>query len=398
VAGKDYKVCVRSIFQPLATAAGRLDLLDKLTTLPVPDDRRKEQYARFKSFKIDGSDVVYLPNGGFAALYVHHAGRYVAISTAGLIRQDEETLTNWASSHEFEPEELDECTFMCLAHHLKGYFRLADEYRSKDEALNVIDVIAPDYQGHAFDRLYSYYRPVFLFRIPADSTFFSAGVFTITTDLCCNNPALRSPIIDDELVAPLTDLSAMPAIAAENLFQALTASHFRHAFLELYRCIESIFYLPWMLDLKAASKIHTRAVDLKQTCRTSLNWREKEEPSMERIFGLLPGDKQLDETEDAIELIKDLKNADEFERSQLGKRLYAIRNGMVHHEDYERPNQYRPNDQQWRFLALYLALALVRIVRSHERDLTPAEPMEASDKSEAGEASNLAAVGTESGA
>lgn len=373
MSGRDHKSFVRSAFEPLADAAGRLDLLEKLLTEPIPDNRKDEQYARFNSFEVDQSDVVYLPNGGFVALYSHRDGRYLGISSAGLIAKDETDILMWAADRHLEQESFDECTFLCFAHHLKGYYRLTDRFRAAEDALNVIDVVSDNYIGHAFSELILYYRPVLVFQIPQDSLYSTADIFRFAAELCCNNEAVRSAIIDQELASALFQLIESSPVPNENLFQAVTASHFRHAFLELYRCLESNFYLPWMIELKRTGGIHTRACELKNTCRVALQWREKELPSMEKLFALVPRSEKLDNLEDAVELFKDLKNGGDFTRNQIGKRLYTIRNGMVHHEDYEEPNQYKPNDVQWRFLSLYVAHVLLAITSTYARDLTPTE-------------------------
>ena len=371
MAGKDHKEFVRSVFEPLANAAGRPDLLENLVTESIAEDRKEEQYARFKSFRVDQSDVVYLPNGGFAALYTHSGARYFGVSSAGLIAKDEADILSWAADQGLEHQALDESTFLCLAHYLKGYYRLVDRFRAPEEALNIIDVVSDDYIGHAFSDLFSYYRPVLIFRFPEESLYFQAGIFDVAVEICCYFEPLRSAIVDKELASSLLNLVGILSVPNENLFQAVTASHFRHTFLELYRCMESIFYLPWMIELKSAGRIHTRACDLKKTCRDTLEWREKERPSIEKLFALVQGGAGLDPLENAIELFKDLKNGSDFHRSHIGNRLYTIRNGMVHHEDYEDPSQYKPNNVQWRQLALYVARVLYEVTSIYARDLTP---------------------------
>lgn len=346
MARRDYKLFVRSVFEPLTNSAGRPDLLDKLTTEPVSDDRKSKQFQKFSSFKIDQSDVVYLPNGGFAALYRDFEGQYFGLSSAGLITKDETKIFEWAASKGFVQQEFDECTFICFAHELQGYYRLADRFRAPEDALNVIDVLSEDYKGHSFSELFTYYRPVILFRIPEDSSLLMRDIFGIAAEICCGSDVLRSAIIDDELAAAIRSLIESTSVPNENLFQAVTASHFRHAFLELYRCLESIFYLPWMIELKTAGEMSIRACELKNTCRTALHWREKELPSMEKMFNLFAGNESLEALENTIDFFRDIKNSEDFNRTQLGKRLYRIRNGMVHHEDYEEPNKYKPNDVQ----------------------------------------------------
>ena len=85
MSGRDHKDYIRSVFEPLVRAATRPDLLDKLTTAAVIADRQDQQYEQFKTLALDRSDIVYLPNGGFAAIYRHSGGRFLAVSSAGRV-------------------------------------------------------------------------------------------------------------------------------------------------------------------------------------------------------------------------------------------------------------------------------------------------------------------------
>lgn len=371
MAGRQVRNYIRSVFEPLAAAASRPDLLKKLKTADLAEERRETQYAQFASVKLDGSNIVYLPGGGFLAIYSHSGGRYVALSSSSLNSDEEDALSVWAAAAGLEESNLDESTFLFLSHDLKGYFRLNDNYRVANNALNAIDIVTTDYAGHAFEDLYSYYRPVYLFRIPESSFYFASDVFEIGTSLCCDNEPLRSHIIDSDISAVLSDLSNFKSLPQENLFQALTASQWRHVFLELYRCIEALFFLPWIVELKKSIPIQMRAFDLKSSCRASLRWREKEEDSIVSLFEMLAADKYLDAIEDKITVFIELKSLPSFSRGSLGRRIYKVRNGLVHHEDYEEPNKYKLDDAQWRFLSVYLGLALVQLHRKYERDLLP---------------------------
>jgi hypothetical protein len=371
MAGRDYRKYVTSVFEPLARAASRPDLLAKLSTAAVENDRKKEQFSYFKSLKIDSSNIVYLPNGGFAAIFDREDGRFFAVSSAGLNATEEESLITWGASIGLDQTDLDESIFIFLAHELKGYYRLGDRFRAPEEALNAIDIINDEYAGHRYDDLYSFYRPLFLFRIPVENALIDADIFALASAMCVENSPVRSQILDDNVNNALSDLRVFPSVNQESIFQALTSSQWRHVFLEIYRCMESIFYLPWILDLKRSGGMVGRAYDLKYSCRTSLLWREKERPSMEKLFALFAVDAELDAVEDEIEVFRELKRGDNFSRPMLGSRIYTIRNGLVHHEDYEEPNAFRLDDAQWKAVSLYLALALKRILQLHERDLTP---------------------------
>lgn len=366
-----YKTCVRSIFEPLALAAGRMDLLETLNTQPVASNRKHEQFRRLASLRIDTSDAVYLPSGGFVALYCHCGGRYLAVSSSALVADDENKLLEWASQREIEQDIFDESTFLGFAHFLKGYYKTVDRFRIKADATDVIDVVDVNYLGHNIDDLISYYRPVHVFKLPDDNPLQDHDIFDIASDVCCSVSSLRSVMVDEELSGAIDKLRLYSSVPNENLYQALTASHYRHVFLEVYRCLEAIFFLPWLLEFKKHGQIQARAVDLKLVCRSALLWREKEKPSIEQVFGLVSGDAILDSLESSIELFADIKNSDSFSRHQIGGRVYAIRNGLVHHEDYEQPNQYKPNNVQWRLLSLYVATILERIIRIYQRDLTP---------------------------
>ena len=370
MAGRSAKDYIRAVFEPLVIAADRLDLLEQLKTADLPESKKARQFQKIKTFNFCDSNIVDLPNGGFLCLYSNDEGQFAALSSSGLNSQEEEEIERWVIDEDLELLEMDECTFLRLSYDLKGYMRLEDGFRAKSKARDAIDVIDINYIGHKFEDIYNMYQRVFIIKIPVNSTYYNCDIFNIASNLCCNHARLRSQIVDYEVSSLLLDILEVKYIVSENVFLAVTSSQWRHFFLEIYRYIESMFYLPWVLDLKSIASIPLRASELKKYARSSLDWREKERPSIKKLFSLIPRDAEIDSAENKIELFKEFKNSDEFNQEMLGNKIYNIRNSLVHHEDYDDPAPLSLLSSEWRALSIYLILIVLRLHNQYGRDLS----------------------------
>jgi len=361
---------VASVFAPLIQASGRTDLADKLRTEKIDASEQEQQYKRYNSVKLLGTNAAHLPGGGFLCLYEHADGRYLAFSVPNLNEADEQHVTDWSVKLGFEQENIDQSTFLFLCHYLRDLYSIKPAYRKLSAAADVLDVLGDDYQGHAFSDLIDFYQTVYVFRVPADNALYDADVSHHGFNLCCSFSGARSRIITQQINAAVIELGTYEHIPKDNLFQALTANLSRHYFLEMYRCIEALYYFPWVLELKDKGGIASTVSELKEYCRTTLNWREREEPSIRKIFGSVTLDGATTALEKEIELFKTFLNSRDFKRESLGKEIYRIRNNLVHHEDYENPQRIDFTVQQWEQLSIYVTLILLCYSREHSQDFS----------------------------
>ncbi len=359
-----------SVFEPLANASGRIDLLPKLKTQDIPDDIRKVQYKRFNTVKLRGTNVAHLPGGGFLCLYEQMGGRYLAFTMPRLNEADDASVSQWGDELGFQQEEMDQSTFLFLCHELKGFFSIRSQYRRQQDALDIIDIIANDYRGHLFEDLYNVYETPYIFKIPKNNSMYGETISSYGFMLCSSFTGARSAIITNEVNNTIRELGTHSVISKDNLFQALTSTQWRHFFIEIYRCLESIYYFPWVLELRASGGFDVPISVLKAHCRSSLNWREREEPSISKIFGTVEPDGDTVALENAIKRFKQYTKNKTFKRDSIGREIYHIRNSLVHHEDYENPDKMQLTGKEWEEISLYISKILLKYVSDHTHEFT----------------------------
>ena len=76
------------------------------------------------------------------------------------------------------------------------------------------------------------------------------------------------------------------------LYDSLTSFYSRHAFLDIYRCLEKLFYFSgvYLLRqefLKSYSDFNLELDKLKDICESSLLWKRTEKESIVKLFKLV---------------------------------------------------------------------------------------------------------------
>lgn len=115
-------------------------------------------------------------------------------------------------------------------------------------------------------------------------------------------------------------------IAASTLFRAVTAQHWPHVFLDVYRCLERLFPFPYLERL--ATRIgHRDVTSLENYAADLLGWRPKESEALIELFRLISGDGVFGELAAAL----DIRSEDGSDHCAMVARcLYARRNSVAH--------------------------------------------------------------------
>lgn len=192
-----------------------------------------------------------------------------------------------------------------------------------------------EYQGHDFGDLMEFVEDFTVFKIDANSAFKGRDSIEASYFICAQfEKFIRLPIqalVKDYLAV----LQEQSAVLKENVFLSLTATHYKHAFLELYRCIEVLYILPRSIMLKAKLAYTNPAYELARHCSNELGWRRREEDSLTRIF------KDIDEAVIAASGIQgasfsitewafDGSDTQKKSHEALAAKIYRIRNQFVH--------------------------------------------------------------------
>lgn len=231
----------------------------------------------------------------------------------------------------------------------------------------------PSYKGHALDELLPYFESMHFFAVEDNSQHQGKE----TKDLAYLIPSYDSSIINPNLHIFLSEfrnlLSHPGHFMKQNIFWSMTAAHYKHVFLELYRCIENIYSFPHALALKNRMGLTLASYEIARHCADELGWKRKEESSLIKIFNLVP-------TPTLTPLItKNISNldgshykfngADEEEASKktIAKLIYKIRNQMVH--QFEVDKEIHITAETWIDLIKLLIPIIDHIYTTHAAEL-----------------------------
>lgn len=350
---RNYTECVQAVFEPLADACN-FQHRQLLKTIAPADERKDKQFSRFKNLKIDSSRASPIATGGFVAVASELNLELLLVCAPSLNEQEGGAFADLIFDKLKIPSvEFDEATLLVLAKELPGLLKLNSKHRNTLDALNILDIIDDDYKGHDLLELASAFQPVWVFEISPDHFLHARDISEIVLNVASVSPQLRSPILTDEVAQAIIDLDGKVGCSSFNLEQAINAAQWRHAFLDIYRCLESIFYFPWMYKIKEVMKPGARFVELRDRFREDLRWSAKEKESISELFLLVSSDR-MKEIETSSNFFKEIANDRSAKRDAFGRRVYFARNSLVHHEDREQPDTEIPSSGDYQMLTLYI--------------------------------------------
>jgi hypothetical protein len=368
-----------ALFSEIADAAGRHDLIGKLRTVDLPPDRKDEQYAKLGQLRRFGTGPLQLVNSRFIGRFRDDNRIYLCVQTEGVNLEALDALEADLGEYDVDPTILDESTFLFLAHDFRPFYRVKPRFLQKDEADEVIAIGSdPSYSGHQIDDAVNFFERVSIFTISSDSLLATCGEWFIAAHIAAVAPIFRTGLISQDRVSDFRLLQGLGNVNPENIYYALTSIHWKQVFLEIYKCIEALYYLPWVLTLKNKYGYSETGLTIARQLREGLRWREKEVESIEALFGLL--DERLVKNSGLAKTgpFADM-NFTTSKASAIGRRIYKIRNVQVHQEDYDDPSPLEISPECWPVVVQYMIVVAVRLYQENGADagfsyLLPALP------------------------
>nr|WP_324258285.1 hypothetical protein [Cellvibrio fontiphilus] len=202
----------------------------------------------------------------------------------------------------------------------------------------------PTYLGHDWEELLECIEPFSVFKLSDDCIYNHSDLF----QLGYLTYSYISPIINDR-IAPIIDqyrnlLLLSSSIPKENIFFSFTSTHWPHAFLELYRCIEKIYKIPSTIKLKQEIGYAGQAKDLARHCNDILSWRKNHSESLKQLLSDIDESDllatKISESTPFSNCIEDGK----VDIERVSNTLYSIRNQLVHQPE---GNIIELNDNDW---------------------------------------------------
>ncbi len=365
---RDYRLWVGNAFAPFVSAAGNPQYARALKTLDLPPEEREIQFEKFKTIEPLGGEPLHLPPNGFISRFRDSKSLFLCISNQGLDEEESNALTDWCLEEGLTEEGLDEATFLFLASQQSGFYRPVGRNLQRARAENLLDIVDADYRGHDISDLIRWYQSALIFRVPEDHRFADVSIYRIAAAIAARTDFYRPHSLGADLANAIAGLVELPNINPENIYFALTSTHWKHTFLDLFKCLEAIYYLPWARSLGQSIDSRLTALALAKQCRQNLMWREREKTSIARLFEMLPEPICKSALIERTPAFSDLfGNA--AGQARFGERVYKIRNQLVHQEDYEDPTPLDLPHDSWRPTCLYLVAVLKRLYSDNESDI-----------------------------
>ena len=344
------------------------NLAPELKTAPIPAERKKSQYALLKALVPLGGDQLVLPGDAFLFRCKTKESSYICVQSEGLSLSSRANLLRCAQSAGLLEAELTEGMFLFLAYNLKGTYKPKSEYMTRESAENLINIVDDSYVGHSIYDVMKWFRDIVVYEVPPDSPYSTRNNYAFAALFVSSVQEFKSARINDITAGKIARLLEFQNLNPENLYLALTSNHWNHIVLELYKCLEPAYYLPWVRALRARLSFTMPGLTLARHCRLELNWQEKEEESIVRIFELLPEESVRDGAVARLKCFSGLE-PDRSKAGAIGRRLYKIRNQLVHQQDHSKRSATEIRSHEWPILCEYLCDIIYLLYSNYSTDM-----------------------------
>lgn len=123
--------------------------------------------------------------------------------------------------------------------------------------------------------------------------------------------------------------NSMAKSIGEIIFRALTSTHWEHAFLEFYRCIEMLYSVPYCNELCASLDLELGELDLAGKLENALGWYPREIDALEKILDVVKTNNH--DLIDSISIAISTSDIQVVNSTQsVAKAIYKLRNGIAH--------------------------------------------------------------------
>lgn len=206
------------------------------------------------------------------------------------------------------------------------------------------------FQGYELETFKDFFEPIVIYRLPESCH--SNIIFKkyVGTFLMYNKDILLLPFSDTTQRAYLDIFTDIKCIN-ENILSSSVAYCWRYCFLDIYRCLEPKFTYPCIKKLKSSLSLSHTSDCINNSLSDILGWRVQEEKAMIDLFNCLSENLKTEFTK--------IKKGNED--SSIGKRIYKLRNAIVHHYSDENNIEDTKTVPEWDNLVCIMLKAIKEI-------------------------------------
>lgn len=364
----NFREYMNAVFGELAKTAGRNDLLSALKTADLSTAHRTSQIDKLKKLAMVKDEPIRLMNSQFLGRLHHGEKLLLFLSTEGCAQAEIDALEKELEAFKVEPHYMDEATFLFLKLNLGDLYKLKKEYASPAAAENIVSISESEgYDGHEIWDLINAHDEISVFSIDQDSLLSDRSPWYIASHCACSLRSWRPKEFPQELASEFRTLLSIGNVSPELIYYALTSLHWRQCYLETYKLIESLFYLPWVRRLKRDHGFEKDGLTIARQLREAVGWRQKEKDSIEALFELAGEDIVKSKNLESVAAFRDF-DFEKAEEKTFARRIYKIRNVLVHHEDFEDTAPIKFSNDDWPVIVDYLVRIAQRLYRNFYQD------------------------------
>lgn len=210
------------------------------------------------------------------------------------------------------------------------------------------------------------YPKILFFHTIEKSPLHEATLDRILCQLVINTPYYTPLPLTDEAKKQATKLilEGCESYPFLSLLQALLSIRWEYAYLEVYRTLERLFAIPQTIELKTILKIDCDTLFLVSAVENNTGWRAKEEESVCRLLNFV-----TPQTQDFVNEIINTINNNKESNSNAGKKIYSIRNSIVHFRASQDALSY--SNQVWSDLISSLMMIAYDLYHKFSEHLPP---------------------------
>ncbi len=145
---------------------------------------------------------------------------------------------------------------------------------------------AAGYQGTAVSELFPYYERFVAFQVSKNSKLAGCSIFWYSYMVAAHWRGSVARHVNAQALFFISKIyeENLQHFPIDNARLAIAAPHFKHTFIDLYRCIEGLYSLPRCMLVKEELRLPQKATLLAKTLRDKLAWRRTEKDSLELLL------------------------------------------------------------------------------------------------------------------
>lgn len=354
-----------TLFRPVAVATDT-DVMSASISLKSVD----QLVTALTAIGVRRQDIVFSVGGGACFEFSEGGRNFIALSLRNFYAFEIDLICHEMREIGADEPEMTDAHFLSFCFNLGEYLDLAPKYLAQPDAVvNELDVKAE--LETTLGDLRSVFEEIRIFDITEVAEF---SPWKVLCHLAVNVRRARSAFIPFSISKVAARLIQLPNVPFENIYLSLSASHWKHSFLEIYRVIEGLYYFGWMHKLKSTLQTSLSEYALAVQCKDEAAWSYKETTSIVTLFEVVPRSVLSDCDPASIPCLAgrfEGKNEIEFMRS-FASAIYSIRNSNVHQNEHATQQKIDVTANCWPKLTHCLFLIVEHLYAVHGAGMPPA--------------------------